>query len=195
MRRAAVERIEIDSLGMAAEHSDYLGHAAQLAVRDCDAVADRGRAQPLALGEHRGQVSELDLRVLGGQRFGQFIQDLGLGGALQIGNDHVRAEDIGNFHFVVPVQRKSEKSKSKHAGPCEWLRRSAALNSISLPLPIANATRRSALAKRETAANQVSSPALRTSPVEGDLTFFALIFSRCFFSWRPTLSASRSITE
>jgi hypothetical protein len=66
---------------------------------------------------------------------------------------------------------------------------------VAVAAPDCKCSRRSALAKRETAANQVSSPALRTSPVEGDLTFFALNFSRFFFSWRPTLSASRSITE
>ncbi len=56
LRRFAVKRIEIDALGMTPERSDYFGDAAQLAVRDCDSVANRRRAQPLALGQHRGQI-------------------------------------------------------------------------------------------------------------------------------------------
>src|SRR5271154_6619821 len=91
---------------MTAERADDGRDTAQLAVRDRDAVANRSRTQPLALRQHCVEVGELDLFVLFGKRLGQFIQDVGLGGALQVANDHVGAQDVGNFHLVVQVESK-----------------------------------------------------------------------------------------
>src|ERR1700722_578642 len=125
---------------MATERADYLRHSAQLAVRDRDTVADRRRAQPLALRQHRGQIPELDLLVLGGQRLCEFIQNVGLGSALQIGDDHVSAQDIGNFHLSVQIKIEIEMASANRGPP----------------------------------RNQISSLALKTSPVESDLTFLAL---------------------
>src|ERR1700719_3771370 len=67
MGRVAVERFEIDALNMAAEGPEDFGDLGQLAVRDRYAVADRRRAQALALGQHRGHLAGGDLRMLFGE--------------------------------------------------------------------------------------------------------------------------------
>src|SRR5262249_50560113 len=86
---------------MASERADDLVGAAQLAVRDRDSVANRGRAEPLALAQHRGQVLEPDVRVFGRQSLGEFLEHLVLGASLQIGEDHFGSEDFGDFHRMM----------------------------------------------------------------------------------------------
>src|SRR5438874_9067566 len=45
-----------------------------LAVRDRDTVSDRGRAQPLAFGEHGHEILLRDLRMRRGKRSGQLAR-------------------------------------------------------------------------------------------------------------------------
>src|SRR6516225_2368564 len=83
MGRIAVQRFEIHARTMASESADDPVGTAQLAVRNRDPVADRGRAEPLALAEYRGQVLEPDVRVFGRQSLSKFLEHLVLAASLQ----------------------------------------------------------------------------------------------------------------
>ena len=79
VRGPAVERIEVDAALMAPEDADDAADTGELAVGNCDAVADRGRTQPLALCEDCGQRRGIDLAVLTGEVPRQLVQDFGFG--------------------------------------------------------------------------------------------------------------------
>src|SRR5882757_2363611 len=127
LRRSAVERIEIDAGYVAAEGADYFANAAQLAVRDRDTVADCGRTQALTLGQHCEQIAERNFLVPGGQQLREFAQYVGLGSALEVRNDHIGAQDIGNFHLVIPVKSKIRSRQRRCVDTCGKVRKSGFL--------------------------------------------------------------------
>src|SRR3954468_6325434 len=68
--RSLVDRVEIDGMAEPREHADRLGQPGHAAVRDGDAAADAGRAEPLALQQTVEQatlVEAVKLRRFGGQ--------------------------------------------------------------------------------------------------------------------------------
>src|SRR5690242_19577677 len=79
----AVQRIEIDAAGAAAEHAQDAGDSSKLAMRDGDAVADSGGAQALAFVQNPEQFVERDLLMGMAQTLSQLVQDLGLALAAQ----------------------------------------------------------------------------------------------------------------
>ena len=98
MRRVAVERIEIDALGVAPEGPDDPVDAANLAVGNRDAIADRGRTEPFAFGQHARHRVRVEIRELGGETLGQLVQDFRLGVAPQVRQNHFLTQDFSNFH-------------------------------------------------------------------------------------------------
>ena len=60
--RLAVDRVEIDRLGKPREDADDALQPGELAVGNGDALAEPGRAQPLALQQHVEDVALLEAR-------------------------------------------------------------------------------------------------------------------------------------
>ena len=88
--RTLVDRIEIDRLGETREQATGLGERAHAAVRDRDAAADSGRAQPLALEQAIEQATLVELEDRSGAA-GQFGQERLLAGRLYAGQNGVWA--------------------------------------------------------------------------------------------------------
>ena len=86
--RPAVHRLEIDALAAAAKADHQLVDILRLAVRNSDAAADAGAAQPLAFEQNPHQVL-----VAGGAVFGQrgdkFLQDFLFVLSLQVSENGV----------------------------------------------------------------------------------------------------------
>src|SRR5579885_249229 len=173
MRWTAIQRIEVHARAMAAESSNDFAHAAKLAVRYRDTVADRGRAKPLAFAKHRRQLIEFDGRVAGVKALRKFLEHFVLGVAFKIGKDHFRSEDFSDLHgwgFIDLVVRASRR-RDRTA----WM---AAMR-----------------ANFHALVGSFPSASLKISPADSARTFRASSFSRCRVSWRMTLSSSRSMTE
>src|SRR5215216_6010449 len=98
--RPLVDRIEVDRMGEPGEHAARLGERAHAAVRDGDAAADAGRAQPLTLQEAVEQATLVELQH-GSGAGRQLCQQSLLAGRFNAGQNGVRTgQQIGNFHNV-----------------------------------------------------------------------------------------------
>jgi len=98
MGRIAVERIEVDALGMATEDSDDSIDPANFTVRNRDSIADGSRAEPLAFGQHTRDRVSAQLRELGSETPGQLMQDRWFRLAPQLRQNHFLTEDFSDFH-------------------------------------------------------------------------------------------------
>ena len=117
--RAAVQRFEVHALRAAAEHAEDSGDAPELAMRDGDAVADRGRSQPFAFVEDPEQLSKDISCMRLAQALRQFGQNLGFGAAAKLRNDHLRTQDFRDLHSrqFRPPERNRQATAIRAGSP------------------------------------------------------------------------------
>ena len=93
----AVDRGEVDAALRPAEGREQVRHPGQLAVGDGHALPHAGGAQLLPLEQDLGQPSRVEA-VRAPERSAQFAQDARLVGGLQVGEDQVLAQELGDLH-------------------------------------------------------------------------------------------------
>src|SRR5579863_1951976 len=112
IRRFAVERVEIYSARSAPKDTDDLLDAADLAMGDRDAVADRGRTQSLALVQHGVELRQVDLAPLRHKAGRQLIENMRLVAPAETRQDHLGRQDFGNFHNFSGAPRDAPRPAS-----------------------------------------------------------------------------------
>jgi len=86
--RPLVDRIEIDRVAEPREQAHRLGERRHAAVRDGDAAADAGRAEPLAFQQAVEEAAFVELEEAGGLA-GELGQECFLAGRFHTGQDGV----------------------------------------------------------------------------------------------------------
>jgi hypothetical protein len=95
--RHAIERFEIDRLFQARKKTDEAIELCELAVRNCNAAADAGRAEPLAVPQRFKNLA-LTAAALRRNKCCKFLQRLFLVLCLERGQNRVRGEKIVERH-------------------------------------------------------------------------------------------------
>src|SRR5205809_6812221 len=95
--RLVVDRLKQDRAVEPRKDAAEPGQIGQFAMRNGNASADSGAAEPLAFGEH---VVDLPLAAAGNRRgaAGNFLEGLLLARRPQLGDDASRREEVGDLH-------------------------------------------------------------------------------------------------
>ena len=96
--RLPVERLEIDAREAPPEGRQHALQAGQLAVRDGNAVPERGAVQALAVLERLDQPLPVDLAVIAGEDAGELLDHVGLAAAHERPDDGGLLEDVRDLH-------------------------------------------------------------------------------------------------
>ena len=110
--RRAVDRLVIDRRRKPRDQRIDPIELVQLAVRDGDAAAKAGRAQPLALGDRIGDLRRIERQARGGD-LRQLVQQLALVARGQVDADRFEIEKLGKLHRLIFQDRRVRADKAR----------------------------------------------------------------------------------